>query len=192
MTPENYDRLGDQGANSIEEIFRREDQKLLEKLRAKDQAEATYDLLAKATGIGRRDILEKLKGLHISAEAAAALAVLPFVEVAWADGKIDAKENATLLELAQARGFMAGTAERTLLEAWLTKRPESRYFAAWQHTMQGLCEQLTPQQAGELKKTVVERARAVAGISGGILGIGKVSAQESAMIERIEKTFARG
>ncbi|MBL8862924.1 MAG: hypothetical protein JNK02_13080 [Planctomycetes bacterium] len=189
MTPDPLDHLSERGRSLEEEFFKREDQKLIEKLRTLKNAETTYDLLAKATGVSRREILEKLREMNVTPEAAAALAILPFVEVAWADGSIDAKEREALLKAADERGFAAGTTERALLESWLVKRPEPRYFGAWTHTIQGLCEKLTPEQAAEFKRTVMDRARKVASISGGVLGFGKVSAGESAMLAKIEKVF---
>jgi hypothetical protein len=55
-----------------------------------------------------------------------------------------------------------------------------------------MCEKLKPAEVAQLRKTVIERARSVANISGGVLGIGKVSAAESAMLTKLEKVFDRG
>jgi tellurite resistance protein len=182
----------ERGQNAEEDFFRREDARLMEQLRAVQSAESARDVLAKAIGISSPAVLDLFTQLKISAETAAALSVLPFVEVAWADGTIDAKERAALTELAKSKGFKPGTKEFALLELWLDKRPAPRMFEAWTHTIHGMCEKLKPAEVAQLRKTVIERARSVANISGGVLGIGKVSAAESAMLTKLEKVFDRG
>lgn len=189
MSSQTPDSLSDRGRSMEDEFFRREDAKLLEKLRALKNAETTRDLLSRATGITNAAVLDQLMELKIGGETAAALSVLPFVEVAWADGSIDAKERATLIELAQTKGFTRGSTEYALLEVWLEKRPEPRFYAAWTQVVRGLCEKLAPPQITLLKTSLLERARAVASASGGVFGIGKVSASEAAMITKLEKAF---
>jgi hypothetical protein len=165
-----------------EEFFKREDAKLLEKLRALKDAETTRETLAKATGITNAAVLDKLAVLKI----AAALSVLPFVEVAWADGSIDAKERTALIAHARTKGFAPGSRENALLEMWLDQRPAPRFFEAWTHLVHGLCEHLNSKEVAQLRTTLVDRARSVAEASGGVLGLGKVSASEAAMLKKLE------
>ncbi|MDZ4774567.1 MAG: hypothetical protein SGI72_15675 [Planctomycetota bacterium] len=183
------DSLSERGHNMEEEFFRREDAKLLEKLRALKDAETTRDTLAKATGITNKDVLDRLATLKIGGETAAALSVLPFVEVAWADGSIDAKERAALVAHALTKGFMPGSRENALLEMWLDQRPAPRFFEAWTHLVHGLCEHLNSKEVAQLRTTLVDRARSVAEASGGVLGIGKVSSAEAAMLKKLENVF---
>lgn len=183
------DSLSERGHSMEEEFFRREDAKLLEKLRALKDAETTRDTLSKATGITNKDVLDKLATLKIGGETAAALSVLPFVEVAWADGSIDAKERTALLAHARTKGFMPGSRENALLESWLEQRPAPRFFEAWTHLVHGLCEHLNSKEIAQLRTTLVDRARSVAEASGGVLGIGKVSSAEAAMLKKLEKVF---
>lgn len=191
MASDNYDALHERGRSSEEEFFRREDAKLLDKLRALKNAETTRELISRATGITNKERLDKLMELKIGGETAAALSVLPIVEVAWADGSIDAKERAYLIQHAATKGFVPGTTEYALLEIWLEKRPEPRYFVAWTHLVHGLSEQLNDTENDHLKKLVMDRARGIASASGGVLGMAKISASESAMLAKLEKVFER-
>lgn len=191
MSSQNPDSLSERGHSMEEEFFRREDAKLLEKLRALKNAETTRESLGKATGITDKVVLDKLMALKIGGETAAALSVLPFVEVAWADGTIDAKEREALVAHAKTKGFTPGTTEYALLEEWLVKRPEPRFFAAWTELVHGLCARLNANEIAQLRTTLVERARSVAQASGGVLGIGKVSAAETAMLTKLERVFDR-
>lgn len=185
------DSLSARGHSMEEEFFRREDAKLLEKLRALKDADTTRDVLAKATGITNPAVLDKLMQLKIGGETAAALSVLPFVEVAWADGTIDTKEREALIAHARTKGFSPGSKENALLEAWLDKRPAPHFFEAWTQLVRGLCEKLNAKETAQLRNTLVERARSVANASGGILGMGKVSAAEAAMLKKLENVFDR-
>lgn len=191
MASDSFHSLHQRGQSLEEEFFRQQDAKLVEKLRELKRIESTRELLSRATGITNKERLDKLMELQIGSETAAVLTVLPLVEIAWADGQIDAKERAHLMEHAKSKGFVAGTSEHALLETWLQKRPEPRLFVAWLHMIHGLCEDLNATEAAHLKGLVMERARAMAGASGGILGIGKVSASEAALLAKIEKAFDR-
>lgn len=191
MSAQNHDSLSERGFSLEEEFFRREDAKLIAKLRALEHAETTRELLGKSTGITDKLVLDKLMALNISGEIVAALSVLPFVEVAWADGTIDAKERETLIAQAKTTGFAPGTTEYALLETWLERRPEPRFFAAWTELVHGLCARLNANEIAQMRTTLVERGRSVAQSSGGVLGLGKVSAAETAVLTKLERAFDR-
>lgn len=187
----NSESTSDRGSSQEAQFFRREDAQLLDRLRALKNTETTRESLAKATGITNADVLDKLTALKIGGETAAALSVLPFVEVAWADGVLDAKERASILAHARTKGFAQGSTEYALLETWLETRPEPRFLAAWTELVRGLCERLSTEQVTALRHTLIERARMVARASGGILGLGKMSIAEKSMLEKLERAFDR-
>jgi len=115
--------------------------------------------------------------------------VVPLVEVAWADGMLDAKEKQAILERAEKSGITAGSIEHDLLRSWLDHKPEPKLLTAWTHMVQGMCEQLTSEQMTTLRTGLVERARAIAKASGGFLGVGSVSTAEEDMIRQLESAF---
>ncbi len=57
--------------------------------------------------------------------------------------------------------------------------------------VQGICEQLNPEQVAALRSGLVERARGVAKASGGFLGAGAVSTAEEDMIRQLESAFRK-
>jgi hypothetical protein len=180
--------LRDRGKSLEDEFFRREDQRLMQRLNELKAAEATREALAKASGITKPALLNELMELGIRAETVAALSAVPLVEVAWADSTLDAKERRAVVDRAGvARESMAGA----LLEAWLDRRPDPKLLTAWTHLVQGMCEQLDPDGAARLKTGLLERAAAVAAASGGLFAISsKVSRSEAAMLARLEAAFA--
>jgi hypothetical protein len=179
-----------QGRSGLEEeFFRREDQRLLEQLRTREAAEAAREKLAQATGIKNAVLLEKLRTLNIGPETVAALRLVPLIEVAWADGSIDAKERQAVLGHAREVGLAEGSPELALLDGWLTRRPEPRLVLAWTHLIHGLIADFDADQVKKLKAKLLDPARGVAGASGGVLGVGKISSAETAALKRLEAAF---
>ena len=188
MTPNPPEILRDRGRSLEDEFFRREDQRLMERLRTLSGAEATREALGKASGITKETVLDNLMELGIRAETVAALSIVPLVEVAWADGAVDAKERRAIVDRAGvARDSTAGA----LLEAWLDRRPDPKLLTAWTQLVQAMSEQLGPDGAARLKTDLLDRARAVAAATGGLFGVGsKVSASEAAILAKLEAAFS--
>lgn len=190
MAPQDPEFLRDRGKSLEDEFFRREDQRLIQKLDQIRAAQANREALAKAAGISNPDVVEKLLQLGVQAETVAALALVPLVEVAWADGELDRKERAAILERARESGLAAGSVEYALLDAWLDRRPDPKLLAAWTHLVRGVSEELGREESARLKADLLDRARAVATASGGVLGIGsKVSSAEAAILRQLEGAF---
>ena len=182
--------LRERGRSLEDEFFRREDARLKEKLRESAQREGAREALARASGIQNPEILERLMRLEVRPETVTALSLVPLVEVAWADGSLDDNERRVLLERAGTSGLAPGSPELTLLEEWLTRKPDPKLLTAWSHLVQGLCQQMSREEVAVFKAGLLERARAVAGASGGLLGMGsKVSGAEADIIKRLESAF---
>lgn len=180
------------GSSLEEEFFRREDQRLLARVRELREAETARETLSKATGINDAAVLDRLMALKIQPEIIAALRIVPLVAVAWADGSLDEKEREAVLSGAQEAGIPADSPAYTLLEAWLKRRPEPYLLAAWTTLVQGMSASLSGAEVEKLKASLMERVRRVAGASGGVLGLGsKVSKQEAAVLETLSKAFER-
>jgi len=184
--------LSDYGRTLEDEFFHREDQKLLQRLRELKKMEETVAVLSQASGIKNETTLKKLVELNVPPATLAAAALIPLVEVAWADGTVDEKERAAILQASEKSGSGAGAVQRSLLEEWLRKKPEPRLFKAWTVYIEGLCDDLSQAQINALKVEVLSNARAVAEASGGILGVGyKISAKEEAVLKKLEAAFKK-
>ena len=181
--------LGERGKTLEDEFFRKEDARLIAKLRELKAKEATREELSRISGIKNTAILDRLIQLGVHAETLVALSIVPLAEVAWADGAIDAKEEQAILDRAAKSGVTPGSVSYDLLKSWLERRPEPRLLTAWMHMVQGINENLTPEQVEALRAGLVERSRAVASASGGVLGVGKVSSAEAEMIRQLESAF---
>ena len=173
-----------------EEFFHRESQRQLENLRQVRIKEQSREELSQASGIQNEVILDRLLELGITAQTVAALAVVPLVEVVWADGHLDEKEKQAFLQAAGQFGLSAGSVNYDLLESWLSKRPDRRLRQSWREYIQGLCEELKPEEREALKSDLLRRARDMAEASGGILGLGsKISKAEMDTLEELADAF---
>lgn len=70
----------------------------------------------------------ELEAMGIGDDTCRVLALLPLVEVAWADGNVQRAERDLILRTAETYGFLAGDG-RAVLDGWLKKRPDLGYFA---------------------------------------------------------------
>ena len=183
--------LGDRGRSLEDEFFRKEDQRFIQQLRELQERMASREALGKTSGITNEAILDRLLELGIRAELAAALGLVPLVQVAWADGSIDEPERRVILARAEKAGIAPGSPNHVLLQSWLERRPEQKLLSAWIQMVKGLCEHMSPEQVHALRAELIERARAVASASGGLLGVGKISAAETDMIQTLESAFGR-
>ena len=115
--------------------------------------------------------------------------MVPLVSVAWADGNIDDKEREAIVKAAEGSGIAAGTASHSLINSWLSEKPNAELFDSWKSYVGGLKESMPPEAFGQLKNSVITRAKEVAAAAGGFLGVGKVSEQENKVIAELESAF---
>jgi hypothetical protein len=187
MAPHSPEILRDRERALEDEFFRREDQRLLEHLTALRVAASTREALAKASGITDPVLLDMLVAHGIKAETVAALSFVPLLEVAWADGRLDAKERSAVLARAHESGVEPGSFAHGLLEAWLDRRPEPSLLTAWTQFVHGLRDRLSATETAAMKTALIERARSVATASGGLFS--KISSEEAAALDRLEHAF---
>lgn len=180
--------LGERGRTLEEEFFRKEEAKILERMRAAKRAALTREELRQATGIADEAALDRLAGLGLSPATLSALALVPLVEVAWASGGVDAGEKQAVLQAAKDTGLDAES--RDLLASWLSHAPDRALLEAWKSYVSTITRELAAPQRETFKSEILGRARKVAASSGGLLGIGKISKEEEAVLRELAQAFA--
>ena len=134
--------------------------------------------------------IDRMVELGIGADTWAAISLVPLVEVACANGKVDAKERRAVMAAAEANGVMPGSPSHEVLERWLDHRPDARLLAVWGEYMVELCAALTPDEKHRLRDEMLDRAHAIAEETGGFLGLGsKVSTEERVVLDELRKAF---
>jgi tellurite resistance protein len=183
------DSLAERGKELEEAFFRQMNQKLTDKLQAENKKKLDKEAITKLTGITSDELLEKLIAMNLGASTVTAFGLLPVVEVAWADGRIDEKEQRAVLEASKQAGLSGSAAE--IVEAWLRDKPAKVVFETWKTYIAEVVKHLGPEEKALMKNEVVGRARSVAEASGGFLGLGShVSKEEQAVLDKIAAAFS--
>lgn len=176
--------------NALEaQFFSEVDRKLVEKLRAEIAHKTAADRLKSSTGLQDDAVISELLGLGINDETLSALALFPLVWVAWADGTVEPAERAAILKAAADAGIESRSAAAALLEVWLKKSPSEEVATAWVDYVRALKAAAGSATVQRIKQSVLERAARVADSAGGILGLGRVSAKERGVLQRLERAF---
>jgi hypothetical protein len=84
-----------------------------------------------------QELVRGLKELGLDGASFGAVALLPLVEVAWADRAVQPAERAFILEVAAGHRFAEGRAGQ-VLEGWLTTRPTPEQFELGRRLMVAL------------------------------------------------------
>jgi tellurite resistance protein len=183
------DSLHERGKELEEAFFRKMNAKLTENLQSETKKKLDKEAIAKLTGISSDAVLDRLIELKIGPSTLAAFGLLPVLEVAWADGKIGAKEKRAVLDAAKQTGVTPASVD--MIGHWLEDKPPKVLFEAWRTYIGAMVEHLAPEDRVLMRDEVLGRARAVAEASGGFLGLGhKVSKAEKAVLEKISKAFS--
>ena len=174
-----------------EAFFQKQNAELVDKIRTTFLRKATREELRKFTGISNEEVLDRLVALNVSGETLAAFNLLPLVEVAWADGKVDDKEREVIVNSLAEEGIHVGTTAYNLLLNALEHRPTVDGRKAWYAYAEELKHKLTAREREAFVSDLLRKAHAVAAASGGLLDLAfTVSPAEKRVLEAIEKAFA--
>jgi tellurite resistance protein len=192
VLPDEKKPLSDRRRALEEEFFSKENARLREKLREAQQRETLKAELREALKIEEEKLLDALVELGLKADTAVALGLVPMVEVAWADGKLEAKERDALLRVASEYGVDPRHPSYGLLESWLTHRPRPQMLELWSDYIAAIVARLDEAERAAMRERMLGRARHVAEAAGGILGLGKkVSPEEESVLQSLARAFER-
>lgn len=180
-------RLAKQLENAF---FFKQDRELLDAREELLNMEANRKAMREVSGIKSAAVLDKLVELGVTPEVLAMLALVPLIEVAWADGHVHKDEKEAILKAMAEIGFAKCTLDHVLLERWLSHKPSPKLLEAWKHYVQGLCEEFTPAECARLKERMMANAREVAEAAGGFMGlVSPITPGEKKVLDRLEKAF---
>ena len=184
------DALHQRGQALEDEFFRQVDQQLISDLKAAKERENLKEQLALVTSFQDDALLENLIDGGFQPTSLAALALVPAVFVAWADGSVTAQERQAVMSAALHRGIEEQPTAMKLLESWLHKHPPRPLWKLWKEYVAAVYASV-PQASGEaLANEIQQQAKGVAEASGGTLGFGKISQEERAILDDIASVFA--
>ena len=134
------------------------------------------------------ELVAELQKLGLDAESFRAVVLLPLIQVAWADERVQPQERKAILLIAKGHNLLVGRAEE-VVNGWLEKPPTPEQFelgrrvlATLAHRKQGIGADM-PESVID---TVVELCTVVAESAGGLFGlIWRVSGDERRAIREI-------
>ncbi len=176
------DSMADRKKALEEDYFRKREQELIDQLKKRSAARKG---LAEAVGLENEEILEILQEMGFDRQTVVLLILMPLLHVAWSDGKVTSKEREGILEMARARGVAKGSPAEAKLTGWLEAKPDPAFF---ERALAVIRHLVSYQTAGSREKTgldLVDACQKIASASGGILGLGAISAEEKVVIERV-------
>jgi hypothetical protein len=179
------DPMQDRGRALEEEYFRKRDRELVEKMRAAAEANDARKALGDKTGLTDPAVLAELQELGFTPETAVLLPIVPVLQVAWAEGGVTKEERTVLLTLAKARGITEGSAAHAQLLSWMDTRPDAEVFARAGRLIAALLAAGGEAGANLTAADLVAYCEKVAGASGGIFGLGRVSVEEKQLLASI-------
>jgi hypothetical protein len=178
-------------AKDLEEtFFAKENERLLRELREKAKVDEKRKALSAVVKAKDPVIIDHLLELGVGPESILAMGVIPLAAVSWADGRLEDKERKAILKAASERGVEPGSANYTMLEVWLKKKPNQQLMEAWKKYARGVWEQLTEPERVLMRESIVGRARKIAEAAGGFLGVQAISPQEKALLEELERVLS--
>ena len=169
-----------------DDYFRKQDQELIEKMRKAAAVDEARRALGAKSGIEDPEILREIAQLGFTVDTMSLLPLVPILQVAWAEGGVSPAERALILDVARKRGVEEGTAADRQLSEWLTHRPSPDVFSRAGRLIAVMLAAGTETVHDLSADDLVKYCESIASASGGLLGIGKVSAGERAAIEQIQ------
>jgi hypothetical protein len=179
------DAISERGRSFEDDYFRKKDRELIEKMRQAAAAEQVRADLSRKTGFEDPELLQELQDLGFAPETIALLPLVPVIQMAWAEGGITKPERELILTLARNRGVAVGSAADLKLTEWMTNRPPEAVFARAGRLIRAMLDSGSAEVGDLNADNLVEYCAEIASASGGILGIGRISAEERALLSSI-------
>ncbi len=160
-----------------EEYFRQRNAELSAKIKARAGL--------KEAGVQDDGLAQQLTEAGFDKDSVRALFLLPLIDVAWADGRVEDEEKREVLSVAQSRGIEKTSTAWKMLETWLSQGPRDSTFLNARVLLEPALLDLKSKGGSGW---ILEAAERVALAAGGIFGLGqKISSDEKAAIEKLAK-----
>jgi hypothetical protein len=179
------DAFTKRGRSLEDDYFRKKDRELIEKIRVATAAEQARKDLGRQAGLDDPELVQELLDLGFTPETVGLLPLVPIIQMAWAEGGITKAERELLLRLARSRGIEAGSVADRQLTEWLTEQPSEAVFTRARRLIRAMLDSGSAQTDALNAGDLVKYCEDIASASGGVLGIGRISAEERALLSSI-------
>jgi hypothetical protein len=180
-----HDGVAKRGRALEEEYFRKKDRELIEKIRQAAASEQARKDTGRRIGLDDPELLKELHDLGFTPDSVGLLPLVPIIQMAWAEGGITKAERELILRLARSRGVEAGSAADRQLADWMTNQPEEGVYSRARRLIRAMLDADSAHTGDLNADDLVKYCEDIASASGGILGIGRISAEERALLSSI-------
>ena len=140
------------------------------------------------------ELLSGLATLGIDRTSYRVILLLPLVQVAWADGRIQSQERELILRVAEEHGLLSGPSG-DVLRGWLAQAPTQeqietgrRLLVALTHRPRGMGSELDSSALEDVKQLSLEVAQAAGGLFDSLF---TVEEAERAALDEISIEFGQ-
>ena len=188
--------LGDREKAMEADYFRKENERLIEKLRQGAKLDDIAKALADKLQVDNQELLARVRALGITLENAPALFLTPLVQVAWAEGSVGNREREAVLRIARHRDVEEDSPAYAQLVEWLKVRPSDALFDVGLEVIKYGLAVLPPKEMEERIERLIDACHEVAAASGTelarLLGLGDgVSRVEAHMLDEFNARLRR-
>ena len=181
------DIISERGRSLEDDYFKKKDRELIEKIQKAAAAEQVRTDLGRASGLSDPALIQELLDLGFTPDTVSLLPLVPIVQMAWAEGGITPSERDLIVRFARSRNIDAGSAADQQLTSWMTSRPTEAVFASAGRLIRAMLD--SGAAAGLNPDDLVAYCESIASASGGVFGIGKISAEERTLLSSLAATL---
>lgn len=185
------DAFKDRERGLEEEYFLRKEQELIEKMRRRVELEEQRREIAAELGVSNDDIIQALLELGYTPETVKLIHLVPLLQVAWADGRVDDKERQLIVDLARESQIEEGTEADRALQLWLEAPPSEEVQQANLKAVQAVLLAVPEDLRQKMQDDIIQYSITVASASRGLFGLeARVSRAEREVINNIVSEIA--
>ena len=173
-----------------DEYFRKRDRELIAQMHDAARSEEERRRMGVALGISDETSLAELQKVGYNPDTIQLLHLVPFIAVAWAEGRVSHSERDLILQAAALRGVTYDSLAYRQLESWLIRRPTDEFFSVSFRAIRAVFATLRPMAQEVASQTLLDYCTTVARATSSLYGLGpKVSRQERELIDRIAEAL---
>ncbi len=161
----------------------------------KANAEAAAKLKAKLdltnAGIQDQALVDHLVKAGFDSDSARALYLLPLVDVAWADGRVQKEEQKQILSALEKHGVESTSKAYQIVTRWIERGPSDESFMQARSLLEPIVAELK-KSGKDVSSWILEASEKVASVTNNLFGLGSkmISKEERSYLETLAKKFS--
>jgi len=175
----------------LEDLRKAHEEEYFRKANAEAAAKLKKRVDLQGTGIQDTSLIDHLLTLGFDADSARALYLLPLVDVAWADGAVQAAERREILTALDKQGIAPHTKAYNLVLRWVDRGAADESYLNARTLLEPIVHELK-KSGKDPSSWILEASEKVANVTNSLFGLGSkmISKEEKAYLENLAKKFS--